>query len=37
MKELLLRMNDQYTGPDYGEHESKGMAGGGVKVNLGEL
>ena len=37
MKELLLRMNDQYTGPDYSEHESRGMGGSGLKINLAEL
>lgn len=37
MKEILLRMNDQYIGPDYGEHESKGMAGSGLKINLAQL
>ncbi len=32
MKELLMKMNDQYTGPDYAEHENRAM--GGIKVSL---
>ena len=35
MKELLLRMNDQYTGPDYSEHESR--AESGIRVSLAAL